>query len=229
MRRDYAGDARVIARKLIGRLLVRTLDDGTVLAGRIVETEAYQGAIDRASHAYGGRRTRRNEAMYAAPGTAYVYFTYGMHFCFNVVCGELNAPLAVLVRALEPVAGVEKMRELRKPGGRRIAAGDGSGTASKGVPDTQLCSGPAKLCQAMDIDRNLNGVDMVREKRLFIAEPGRSMADLDVRLGRIIRTPRIGVDYAGEWAARPLRFVVDRHPHASRARTSTQRRGLGQS
>src|SRR5262245_46221232 len=109
-REAFAGSAISLARRLLGAVLVRVLDDGEVLAGRIVETEAYLGVRDAASHAYKGRRTERNEAMYARPGTAYVYFTYGMHYCMNVVCGKEDVPAAVLLRALEPLAGLERMR-----------------------------------------------------------------------------------------------------------------------
>src|SRR5690606_26066686 len=114
--RDYATDSIALARRLLGCRLVRVLDDGVRLTGVIVETEAYCGAADLASHAVGGRRTARNEAMYAKAGTSYVYFTYGMHFCFNVVCGEVDVPLAVLVRALEPVEGIGEMKRRRAAG-----------------------------------------------------------------------------------------------------------------
>ena len=100
-----AVDPEKLARRLLGQRLVRTLGDGTRLAGIIVETEAYLGVRDRAAHSFGGRRTPRNESMFARPGTAYVYFTYGMHHCVNVVCGRRDEPVAVLIRALEPVEG----------------------------------------------------------------------------------------------------------------------------
>jgi DNA-3-methyladenine glycosylase len=208
-REDFAGDSRPLARRLLGTLLVRVLDDGTLLAGRIVETEAYRGVIDAASHAYRGRRTPRNEAMYARPGTAYVYFTYGMHYCMNVVCGELDVPHAVLLRALDPVAGLDAMRELR---------GVHPGKAARPpriIPDRELCSGPARLCQAMGIDREQNGLDLVSGGTLFIAEPHARLQLAPVRPREIARTPRIGIDYAGAWAAKPLRFVLIGSPHAS--------------
>ena len=108
-RRFYSTDSATLAQALIGRVLVRALEDGTRLAGVIVETEAYLGVEDRAAHAFGGRRTARNESMYGPPGTAYVYFTYGMHFCFNVVCGRRDEPVAVLIRALQPIEGMDRM------------------------------------------------------------------------------------------------------------------------
>jgi DNA-3-methyladenine glycosylase len=195
---------------LIGKHLVRKLESGEVLSGRIVETEAYVGVKDRASHAFGGRRTARNESMYGPPGTAYVYFTYGMHFCMNVVCGERDEPIAVLLRALEPVMGIETMRRLRgAPKGRSPAK-----TREMDVHD--LCSGPARLCQALAIDRSLDGVDLTRDERLWIARPGKSDnrdTVIDERLIR--RSTRVGVGYAGEWARRPLRWLVEGHPSVS--------------
>lgn len=206
-RERFAGGATALARRLLGRVLVRVLDDGTVLAGRIVETEAYLGVRDAASHAYRGRRTARNEAMYAGPGTAYVYFTYGMHYCMNVVCGREGAPAAVLLRALEPLEGLETMRALRwvHPGK--------AGRAVRHASDRMLCSGPARLCQAMAIGRGLNGMDLTDQGELYIAEPGASAPN---RLGPVLRAPRIGIGYAGEWAHAPLRFLLADSHHVSR-------------
>src|SRR5262245_61693000 len=112
-RRFFSRDSETLAHALLGKKLVRVLQNGERLAGIIVETEAYVGVIDRASHPFGGRRTPRNESMYGRAGTAYVYFTYGVHHCVNVVCGRENEPVAVLLRALEPVEGLEAMRRLR--------------------------------------------------------------------------------------------------------------------
>lgn len=175
------------------------MSDGTVLAGVIVETEAYLGVSDAASHAFGGRRTPRNEAMYGPPGTAYVYFTYGMHFCCNVVCANPGVPQAVLLRALEPIAGLEVMRR------HRAARRRGQ------VPDTDLCSGPARLCQALGLDRAFNGADLLGRSALRIVRAPRGPLD-DEQVGR---SPRIGVDYAGEWARRPLRWFVRGSAHVS--------------
>ena len=145
-REFYVTDAATLAKRLIGCALVRRLSNGTRLSGRIVETEAYLGVQDRASHAFGGRRTPRNEMMYAQAGTAYVYFTYGMHFCMNVVCGVVDEPSAVLLRALEPSEGLEAMRAARA-------------TVRNPRPrDIDLCSGPGKLCQALGIGRAQNGL-----------------------------------------------------------------------
>ncbi len=177
---------------LLGQRLVRVLEDGMRLSGRIVETEAYLGMADRAAHSFGGRRTERVEPMYARPGTSYVYFTYGMHHCFNVVCGAIGEPVAVLVRALEPEEGVETMR--RNRGGAR-----------------DLCRGPGRLCQALEIDRTLNGLDLVTDGRLFIEVTRRR--PMEPR--RLANTARVGVGYAKAWARRRLRWHVLDNPHVS--------------
>ncbi|CAG0973675.1 Putative 3-methyladenine DNA glycosylase [Anaerolineae bacterium] len=186
----FAIPAAELAPALLGTRLVRLLENGTRLCGRIVETEAYVGVKDRASHAFHARRTPRNQAMYASPGIAYVYFTYGMHWCFNVVCAAVNVPEAVLVRAIQPTEGLEAMRALRG-----------------GVRDLDLCRGPARLCQALAIDRTLNTADLTNSLHLWI-ESGQ-------RPTRIAQTPRIGVAYAGAWARRRLRFIESGSPFVS--------------
>lgn len=203
-----------MARRLLGARLVRVLDDGTRLAGIIVEAEAYLGVQDRASHAWNGRRTARNEAMYGPPGTAYVYFTYGMHHCFNVVCGREGEPAAVLIRALEPVEGLGKMRELRAPS-LKCAADD--------VAGAQLCSGPGKLCRALAIDRQLTGADLTRDRRVFVERTIARPLD-DEQAGN---SPRIGIGFAGEWAREPLRWFVRGNPHVSRLSRKARSRANG--
>jgi DNA-3-methyladenine glycosylase len=182
-------------------VLVRVLDDGTRLAGRIVETEAYLGVIDRAAHSYCGRRTPRNAAMWGPAGHAYVYFVYGLHHCMNVVAEGPERPSAVLIRALEPLEGLDIMRAQRA--GRRSGAR---------LRDTDLCSGPAKLAQALRLDRALDGADLVTGSELFL-ERGPPVA-----AEQIIAAPRIGVAYAGEWPDEALRFYVGGNPHVSRWR-----------
>ena len=195
----YATDARTLAQRLLGCCLVRVTSPGERFIGVIVETEAYLGVQDRAAHCYGGRRTPRVESMYGEPGTAYVYFTYGMHHCMNVVCGMADEPTAVLLRAVEPVAGHVGMRANRASPRRRTP-----------LRDVDLCSGPARLCQAFSIDRDLDGVDLCTDKRVFIAP---SQGDT----GRPVRvTARIGVESAGVWARRRLRFFFADSPHVSR-------------
>lgn len=197
-RKFFARDADALARALLGRHLVRVLGDGARLAGRIVETEAYLGVPDRAAHSYGGRRTPRNAAMWGPPGHAYVYFIYGLHHCMNVVAARAGQPAAVLIRALEPLEGLDYMRAHRAG---RIPAGR--------LRDTDLCSGPAKLAQALRLDRTLDGTDLVAGEVLFLEQGAR------VAPREIVATPRIGVAYAGEWAAAPLRFFVAGNPHVS--------------
>lgn len=205
----YAARPEDLAPALLGRRLVRILPDGTRLAGVIVETEAYLGVEDQAAHTFGGHRTDRVKSMYMQPGTAYVYFTYGMHYCFNVVCGRLDEPVAVLIRALDPVEGLEVMRARR---GARARTARRNNHAVSTLRDRDLCSGPAKLCEAMAIDRALDGVDLVSDPRFFIESgPG-----ADVNPATIVRACRIGVDYAGEWAKRDLRFYLRDNPNVSK-------------
>jgi DNA-3-methyladenine glycosylase len=185
-------DVLLIARELLGQVLVVPARSGTRVAGMIVETEAYRGPADCASHAYGGRRTKRTETMYRIGGTAYVYFVYGMYYQFNVVTNAAEIPHAVLVRALEPVEGVELMRE------RRLTR-----------VDRNLASGPGKLCVALGIDRALDGADLLGE-RVWI-EAGRRVPAAAVAAG-----PRVGIDYAGDWAEKRWRFWIRDNPHVSR-------------
>jgi len=204
-----ARDAATVARELLGQRLVRVLPDGRRLAGVIVETEAYLGPVDRASHAFGGRRTGRNEAMYARAGTAYVYFTYGMHPCVNVVCAEEGDPQAVLIRALRACEGLGAMVALRRGPGRAVPV------------DTDLCRGPARLCRAMAIDRALNGSDLVEGRALWL-ERGDRVADQ-----LVARSARVGVEYAGAWASRRLRWYVEGDASVSRGRPARPRGSSG--
>lgn len=198
-----------VAQALLGALIVRDSDAGRCVV-RIVETEAYAGPEDRASHARAGR-TPRASVMFGPAGRAYVYLVYGMHHCLNVVCGREGHAAAVLVRAVEPVEGVELMR-LR----RGTSAG----------PDHRLGAGPARACQALDIDRTLDGIDLLSDRRLWLASPSPARSattdtTTDAARGtvrpRIVAGPRIGVAYAGaEWAARPWRFGFCGHASLSR-------------
>ena len=185
----YARPVLEVARASIGKILVHETPAGRI-AGRIVEAEAYRGPEDRAAHSYGGRRTARTEAMWGPPGFAYVFFVYGMHWHVNLVTTRAGAPHAVLIRAVEPLEGVELMAALR------------------GLPatDRNLTSGPGKLCEAFGIDRAAYGADLCKGP-LFLAEGAR---------GKIGLSPRIGVDYAGAWAARPWRFFELENRYVSR-------------
>ncbi len=195
-RSDYATDPVTLAKRLSGALLVR-VERGRRVSGINVETEAYLGVRVRAAHSFGGRRTARTEPMYGPAGTAYVYFTYGMHHCMNVVAGEVDEPVAVLLRALAPEEGLGAMRRRREGAAR----------------DTLLCAGPGRLCRALGIDRALSGVDMARSSALFV-EHARDPAGPTLRL---VRTARIGVEGAGQPAAsRLLRWCLRGSPHLSR-------------
>lgn len=196
----FTRDSVAVARALLGQRLVR-VHRGERLAGTIIEVEAYLGVDDAAAHSHRGRRTPRNEAMYLAGGHAYVYFIYGIHHCVNVVAGGADEPVAVLIRALEPTEGLATMREHRGI----------TGTTTAG--DRRLCSGPGKLCEALAIDRAMNAADLVAGDELFIEQAIKKPLPDD----RIAASPRIGVDYAGEWAKKPLRFLVRGNPHVSRA------------
>ena len=190
----YRRPAEAVARDLLGRYLIRDLD-GERLVLRLVEVEAYLGAPDRASHAWGGRRTRRNESLYLPGGHAYVYLIYGMHFCLNAVTGEKDTGGAVLLRAGEPVEGETRMVENR-------------GWARPPRPG-DLAGGPGKICQALAVDRTLDGV-LLNEPPLLLTR-GEPVGE-----GEIVASPRIGVDYAGEAAQWPLRFSVRGNPHVSK-------------
>jgi DNA-3-methyladenine glycosylase len=186
--------AETVACELIGRYLVRDLD-GERLVLSIVETEAYLGAADRASHAWNGRRTARNTVMWEAGGIAYVYFVYGMHHMLNVVAGRRGDGHAVLIRAGEPVAGAEAMTARRGL----------DGAPRPGV----IAGGPARLCQALAIDRAWNGAPLTRGAlRITRGEPASRP--------RIARAPRVGVAYAEDHAGWPLRFAARGNPHVSK-------------
>lgn len=177
----YARPVCTVARALVGSILVHRAADG-VAAGRVVETEAYRGPEDLAAHSAGGRRTKRTEVMFGPPGHAYLFLLYGMHWAFNVVAAAEGAPHAVLVRALEPLDDESRERMARRRGLR--------------ATQVALTNGPGKLCAALGLDGAAYGEDLCGE-RLFLAQGWR---------GAVGRSPRINVDYAGAWAARPWRF-----------------------
>lgn len=185
-------DTLQIARDLIGKLLVVRDKSGETVSGMIVETEAYLGEIDKAAHSFGGRRTARNEITYALGGHAYVFFIYGMYFQFNVVTHTENSPHVVLIRALEPVENIEKMRERRGK-----------------MPDKNLTSGPGKLCIALNITRELNGDDLLGDK--IWLEDYKNFPKEQIKIGK-----RIGIDYAEEFAAKPWRFWLEDNIFVSR-------------
>lgn len=195
-REFFARHTLAVARDLLGTRLVRLLD-GQRLSGRIVECEAYVGQDDSACHASHGR-TRRNAVMFGPPGHAYVYFTYGMHWMLNVVTEPEGFPAAVLVRALEPLEGVETMYNLREARGKPRREAD-------------LTNGPAKLTQALAINGAFNGADLVLGNTLWL-ERGQPVPEVSVHRG-----PRVGIRYAAEKDRHlPWRFWIEGNPHVSR-------------
>jgi DNA-3-methyladenine glycosylase len=181
-----------VAKELLGKVLVTTID-GVRTSGRIVEVEAYNGVVDRASHAWSGRRTARTEVMFGSGGTAYVYLIYGIHHLFNVVTNRKDVPHAVLVRALEPLEGIpvmlERMRRARL--------------------DHTLTRGPGNLSRALGLMTVHTGMSLLGDE-IWIGDDG-----FRLRRSEIVATPRIGVDYAGEDAALRYRFFIKGSPWVS--------------
>jgi DNA-3-methyladenine glycosylase len=186
-------DVLEVARDLLGKKLVVPNRSGSRVSGIIVETEAYRGPEDRASHAFGGRRTNRTETMYALGGTAYVYFVYGMYNQFNVVTNVEDIPHAILVRALEPIEGLDIIRR-RRPG----------------RSEYEWTSGPGRLCKSLGIDRKLDKADLLGD-RVWLEE------GVSISPREIARGPRIGIDYAEKWITKPWRFWVRDNPFVSRS------------
>lgn len=192
--RDFYTRSNVleVARDLLGKTLVVPARNGARVAGIIVETEAYRGPEDRASHAYNGRRTNRTETMFGLGGTAYVYFVYGLYNQFNVVTNVEDVPHAILVRAVEPTEGLDIMRRRRR-----------------GRSEYELTSGPGRLCLALGIDRTLDKADLLGE-RVWIEE------GISISPRQLARGPRIGIDYAENWIEKPWRFWVRDNPFVSK-------------
>jgi DNA-3-methyladenine glycosylase len=188
--RNFYGQPTVqAAQMLLGKYLVRVHPDG-VTTGMILETEAYVGLEDKASHASRGR-TPRNAVMFGPAGFAYVYVIYGMHHCLNAVTEQEGYPAAILIRAVQPCEGLELMRARRRKEDSRL-----------------LANGPGNLCQAFGIERALNGVDLCGDL-LFVEDRKISPAD-------IVTTTRVGVDYAGPWKEMPWRFYIAGQPGVSK-------------
>lgn len=183
-----------VAKDLLGKLIVVPDGKGNRISGMITELEAYLGLTDKGAHSYGGRRTERNEVTYGLGGHAYVFFIYGMYFQLNFVTGPVEHPHVVLIRAVEPVEGIDTMRFRRGP-----------------MNDANLTSGPGKLCIAFGIDRSLNGADLTGD-RIWV-ENYRSFGEDGITVGK-----RIGIDYAAEDAEKPWRFWVKGNPYVSKGK-----------
>lgn len=185
----YARPVLTVARECVGKLLVHESPEG-LLVGRIVEAEAYRGPEDRAAHSYGGRQTARTLAMFGPAGHAYMFLIYGLHWNFNIVTSRTGEPHAVLIRAIEPLAGADTMAKNR---GMR-------------ADRRELTNGPGKLCQALGLDRRHYGLDLCRSELFLAAGPKVPVA----------RSRRIGIDYAGDWANKPWRFYDPKSRYTSR-------------
>ncbi len=190
-REFYRRDGREMARNLLGKILARRYGN-VILRGRIVETEAYLGPEDRASHAWKSRRTERTKTMYLEGGHLYIYFIYGMYNCLNVVAGVEEVPHAVLIRALEPLEGREVMKGLRI-----------------GRSDYGLTNGPGKLCMALGIGRESNGTDLVSSSEIWMEDEGYIPE-------KIITARRIGIEYAEEYRDKLWRYYIEGNPWVSR-------------
>ena len=177
-------DVVTIAKELIGKVVVTNID-GKITSGRIVETEAYVAHIDKASHAFNGKRTVRNEAMYAAAGTVYVYICYGMHNMLNIVTNDKDIPDAILIRALEPINGIEIMLA----------------RTNKKVLDNTLTKGPGNVAKAMGISKYFSGKSLEDEINIFQDEKAYQKNEIGI-------SKRIGIDSAGSDALLPYRFFV---------------------
>jgi len=173
-----------VARALLGKFLVRKIGD-KILSGLIVETEAYQGFADKASHAHKGK-TERNAVMFGPSGFSYIYLIYGMYNCFNITTEKENYPAAVLIRAVQPVQGLELIKKFR--GTNKLE---------------NLCSGPGKFCQAFNLDRDLSGLDLTKSKKLWLEDRG-----FLVKPSQIKKAKRVGVDYAGLYKDKLWRFYL---------------------
>ncbi|TLG74200.1 DNA-3-methyladenine glycosylase [Culicoidibacter larvae] len=180
----FTQPALELAPALLGKYLVRHVD-GEELVVKIVEVEAYVGPDDKGAHTYGGKRTNRTETMFWRGGHIYVYLIYGMYYCMNIVAGLEGAPEACLIRAVEPVSGIEKMRALRP---------------LKSKKPELLSNGPGKLTLALNIDKDMNGYDLLEQSQMYLAEGEVPH--------KIIAGPRINIDYAEEYVDVPWRFYI---------------------
>lgn len=196
-REFYDRDTITVAKELLGKVLVHELD-GQKIAGKIVETEAYLGVEDKAAHSYGGRRTQRVEVMYGKPGFSYVFIIYGMHYCFNIVTREEGVPQAVLIRALEPVNGLDiiSFNRFKVPYSKLIKS-----------QMKNLTNGPGKLCNALAINKDFNKLDMCGNS-LYIEESN----DYNFE---IVASKRIGIDYAEEYKDFLWRFYIKNNMYVS--------------
>ena len=183
-RKFYMRDAVTVGKDILGKIIVKKTADGRMMSGRITEVEAYMGITDKASHSYGGRRTKRTEVMYKEGGYSYVFLIYGMYECFNVTVGREGDPQAVLIRGVEPLENKNLMWEKRKV-----------------KKEKDISNGPGKLTKALGITREDNGADLTAGENIWLEDDGYKVKD-------IVETTRIGIDYAEEDALKPWRFYI---------------------
>ena len=200
----YLEDAVTVAKGLLGKLLIVSRPGSPQLAGRIVETEAYMGKTDKAAHSCGGRRTARTEVLYGPGGGIYVYLIYGMYSCLNIVCNAPETPEAALIRAIEPVAGIEEMCR------NRFGCTTGELVETKGRKALfTLTNGPGKLCRALGLTKEDSGQDVFNGVfHISVENPSAAYS--------IVETTRIGVDYAGADALLPYRYYIKGNPYVSK-------------
>lgn len=190
----FVRDTLTVAQDLLGKYLIRKIGQKKIV-GKIVETEAYLGPEDRASHSYGGKITKRNWAEYLEGGHLYIYLCYGMYWQLNITTKEAGKPECVLIRALEPIIKTQNPKLKSQKYKLKIK---------------KLASGPGKLCQWLKLDRSFNGEDLTKSKRIWV-ENGKK-----IKKSQIVATKRIGIDYAGIWAKKPWRFYLKDNPFVSR-------------
>ena len=183
-RKFYMRDAVTVGKDILGKIIVKKTADGRIMSGRITEVEAYMGITDKASHSYGGRRTKRTEVMYKEGGYSYVFLIYGMYECFNVTAGREGDPQAVLIRGVEPLENKNLMWEKRKV-----------------KKEKDISNGPGKLTKALGITKEDNGADLTAGENIWLEDDGYKVKD-------IVETTRIGIDYAEEDALKPWRFYI---------------------
>lgn len=179
----FLTDGITLAKNLLGKIIVRKIDN-KILKARIVETEAYMGAIDKAAHSYQNLRTKRTEPMFSEGGHIYIYLIYGMYYCFNISANKKDIPEAVLIRAVEPLENIEYMKTLRNV-----------------KKDKKISNGPGKLTKALILDKTLNNIDLTLSEEIWIEND-------DYPIKKIIESKRIGIDYAGEDANKLWRFYL---------------------
>ncbi|MGM0379919.1 MAG: DNA-3-methyladenine glycosylase [Bacillota bacterium] len=184
-----------VAKNLLGKEVVRIIDNEKIIC-KIVETEAYIGPMDKASHSFDNKRTKRTETMFKKGGTIYIYLIYGMYHLLNIVTEKKDYPSAVLIRAIEPISGLDQIKKNRN---------------IKSKKKVDLTNGPGKLTQALKIDKSLNGKELSKRNKLYIQDSKESLKDID-----IVKSKRINIDYAKEWKDKLLRFYIKNNKYISK-------------